>query len=241
MSHMNVVMTSSRFGGRYFLEKLSKCRPEFIILHEVMRKSTDSQRALSTLTKLPLDQLKAMAASEPETLWTVISDAAKANQKSVVMLVYYYHQPRASALWDLIYKEARIVHLVRRNLFEAFLSRQAAFQRNAWRSNGAPSQLQKNDELMELDEKELRTYINDRTKDIEWGRKRFGSGDYNEVFFEDITRTAGICLEEINRLFPVSENVSLSPARLAQPSRQRLSNVERVANYAFVAKFDRAY
>lgn len=238
MTHMNVIVTSSRFGGRYLLKTLSRCRPDFIILHEVLRKETDSHRTLSDMTGLSVDKLKAMAASEPEMLWTVIADSAKASGRNIAMLVYYYHQPRISALWDRIHQGARIVHLVRRNLFEAFLSRQTALQSNIWRPNADYDS--RSERPIVLNEKDLRSYISERTRDIAWARRTFASGDYHEIFFEDITRTAGVCLDAVNRLFPANGEI-IPPVCLTPPSRRLLSNADRVANYAFVAKFDREY
>ncbi|MTH78355.1 hypothetical protein [Paracoccus aestuariivivens] len=241
MTHMNVVMTSSRFGGRYFLDTLSRCCPDIVVMHEVMRKHTDSHSVLTKLTGLPLDRLKKMAEFEPEALWSTISESAKASGKNVAILAYYYHQPRDSALWDRIRNEARVVHLVRRNLFEAFVSRQAAFQNSSARQNTANGASQKGDGLMALNEKELRSYVVERTNDIEWCRQTFGSGNYRELFFEDISRTFGTCVHEINRLFPAADDTLSKDVRLSAPIRRALSNADRIADYAFVARFDRAY
>lgn len=241
MSNINVVMTSSRFGGRYFLDALGKCDPDLIILHEVLRKNTDSHRALRELTGLSLQQLQLMAGSEPETLWTMIAAAARKSDKNIVMLMYYYHQPRNSAVWNLVQQEARIIHLIRRNLFDAFISRQFAIQNNTWKVSRKNLKPKSDAVPMALDEKELRTYINDRSNDIEWARQKFGSSDYQEIYFEDITYSAATCLETIKKLDIATCDYSKSTVRLAQPIRQLCSNVERIANYAYFAKFDRFY
>lgn len=237
---LSVLMTASRFGGRLFYSSLQQVAPSILQLEEVMRPGSNSLRKVTTLTGLQADEIKSLSRQTPETLCKHIYEAASAQNLSVIIRVLYYNQSRDSALWEYIHNNARVVNLVRRNLFEAFLSREEAHLNKAWTFEAALA-INPNERKVPTDVnvKKLRDYIQERREEVSWCRETFGAIDFHEFFFEDLIRSPGAMRSALLQAFPgIDAGAQIELQNAAQAHR---CNVDRLMNYSEFAHFDRYY
>ncbi|QBF34272.1 hypothetical protein [Thalassococcus sp. S3] len=240
MSAPTIVITSARFGGRYFTDILQRCRPSDLVLQEVLRKGGDSLKRLSAATGEPIETLKGIAEDKPGGLWHLVRDIAADSAVPVTIRAYYYHQPRSAPIWEHVAREARIVHLIRCNLFEAFLSREMAVLSNVWQRKPDPDAVPDELEPITLNRKALEKYIAEREADVAWARKTFGDGDYEEIFFEKISRSVGSCAQAVAQLYGEEGLDRTRPPSSSFTRIKTRSNADLVSNYADLAHLDRS-
>lgn len=240
MSKITVVLSSSRFGGRYLLDLIGQAVPGAIVLQEAFRKGSDSHTRLSKLTGYSTDDLKSLSRVAPEKIWDKLNVAAEAREDPIFLRVFHYHQNKDSALWKRIHNDACVLHLIRSNLFEAFISREIAMQLKTWNIPRGQSIGAKNARI-DVDKKALETFILERREQIDWGRNLFSNADYHEIFFEDITRSPGSCLRAIEKLVNIPESVWSKKLSSKFERMRSRSNADIVANYSNVAIFDRGF
>jgi hypothetical protein len=234
MTKSTIVISAARFGANYFLDLYGQSRPDDIVLYEIFRKGSDSLKHLTRLLERETEDIRAQVASDPAALWRDIRQAAATRNRGLIAKAYYYHQPRDSALWPTLAGDSRVIHLMRRNLFEGFLSRKIAMQTGHWsvRRTGDVSPAS-----LTIDPGEARKYIRARQHDIDWCRATFGPGDYHELYFEDITLSPRRCVRAIAQVFPEFGPLPLDlHSNLAKI--KSVSNADIVANYPEVAHLD---
>jgi hypothetical protein len=239
MAKITVILTSARFGGKYMLDLISQADPEAEVLQEVLRKGSDNTNRVGKITGLSVDEVVALSREAPEQLWDRLATAAAQGDRAIYLRAYHYHQPNNAPLWDRVRDQARVVHLIRRNLFDAYCSREVAMKLGKWQVKRG----QKLDSggTIEIPRPALEEFITDRCKQINWARDHFAAGDYHEVFFEDIIRSPGNCLRALAGKIDLPEN-PVPQHFLSKFDRMRpTSNADLVGNYLDVAVLDKEF
>lgn len=241
MLRTTMLLTASRFGGSYFLDVFGRLRPNDIVLQDIFSRDGASLAAQSDLLGLPQKEISELANREPGELWRLLRAASEREKCHVIAKVYYYHLPRDSAVWgDLA--GSRVVHMVRRNLFDAYLSRLQAERNKLWQAN-EESRIREANTAVEVDPKKARRFIQERREQISWVRRRFSAADYHEISYEDVAAGPNRCKRVVKGIFgvelqygAVAESIKAGRVRL-----KRSSNADVIENYGDVAHLDRAY
>ena len=241
MLRTTILLSASRFGGSYFLDVFGRIRPNDIVLQDIFSRGGASLGVQSDLLGLPQKEIAEMANREPGELWRLIRAAGEREKRHVIAKVYYYHLPRDSAVWSDL-AGSRVVHMVRRNLLDAYLSRLQAERNKLWQTNDA-SRISEMNAAIEVDPKKARRFIQERREQISWARRRFSAADYHEISYEDVAAGPNRCKRVIKGIFgaelppdAVSTRIKTGRVRL-----KRFSNADVIENYGDVAHLDRAY
>ena len=237
MAKPTVLLTAARFGAGYFLDILQSARPGALVLGEPFRGTSAGLAALAEASGRAVPELQKMDAA---ALWALVVEVAAGQAGPCVVQLYYYHLPMNAPVWAQMAAQGRVVHLVRRNLFEAYLSRELAQQAGLWRrgsGRGKPVI-----RPVTLDQAGARRHVEARMRDVEWARETFAEADFHEVAFEAISRAPGACAEAIDRVFG-SEGQRVPPGlvRPGLPKVKDRSNADLVLNYRDVADLDRRW
>ncbi len=240
MLRTTVLLSASRFGGSYFLDILGRVRPDDLVLQDIFRRGGASLGPLSEFLGLPQSEIGEMATADPMQLWQLIRAASARESRHVIAKVYYYHLPRDSALWSEL-SGSRVVHMIRRNLLEAYLSRMQAEQNKLWQTNDA-SKVKDMNSLIDIDPKKAQRFITERREQISWARRRFSAADYHEIAYEDVAAGPMRCKRAVKQIFgddvqsAVSASIKSGRVRL-----KRFSNADVIRNYGEVVHLDRPY
>lgn len=241
MTNSTIVLTASRFGGSYLLDLFWRARPDAVVLQDIFSQGSSSLDTLTGLLDRSDHDIVRAAENDPAGLWTDIRQACRRTGSPVIAKVYYYHQPRDSALWSELAGNSRIIHLIRRNLFDAYLSRLSAEQNKLWQIQNA-AQLKQLSKPVHIPPAKLRHFVRERTEQVRWARRRFAAADYTELAFEDIVAGPMTCAREIDRIVGPRSNGS-RPMKIesGRVRIKRRSNADAVQNYSEVAHLDRMY
>lgn len=240
MGRTTIVLTAARFGGSYLLDALGHARPDDLILQDIFRSGGASLDRLSALLNRPSADLSAMASTDPAALWRLILGAATGQRRNVAAKVYYYHLPREAALWSDL-AGSRVVHMIRRNLFDAYLSRVRAEESSLWQTYDA-KRVDVSAPPVHVDPKRAQRFIDERCEQIAWARRRFSAAQYHEIAYEDVAAGPMTCRRALHDLFP--DIPAMDPEDQIKQGRlriKRLSNADIIRNYGDVAHLDRSY
>ncbi|MCA0922778.1 hypothetical protein [Pseudooceanicola nanhaiensis] len=234
-----VLVSSARFGASYFIDIYRKVFEDALVLNEIFRKDTDNLNVLSDLLGQPRDEVRKQANEDPVGFWSAVKAAVADRGVPVIAKAYYYHKPTGNPLWGAVAREDHVIHLVRRNLFEAYLSRLIAQKTGKWWRNlhdeAAPDDL-----LVEVDRKDVERYISARRKEIVQFRNLFTGANYHEIVFEDVIRSPLRCARAVTDMYDLPKGIV--EVDKIRPSFQRMkqrSNADVVSNYGEVADLDR--
>lgn len=235
-----IVLTAARFGGSYFLDAIGRARPKDLILQDIFRSGGASLPKLSRFLERSEKDLGAMASEDPSELWRLIRSTAADTGTNVCAKVYYYHLPRDHALWSDL-AGSRIIHVLRRNLFDAYLSRVRAEANSLWQTNDAQRARQTTAPVY-VDPKLVQRFVTERNDQIAWARRRFAATDFHEITYEDIAAGPMTCRQTLRRIFsdipPTKPGSRISQGRLRM---KQASNADVIQNYGAVAHLDHAY
>lgn len=232
----NILLSAARSGTNYFLTVYSKCFPRDFVAKEIFRPTGDSLSLIKELTSLSKDEVLSLIASDPLKLWTTIVDQAAAEERNALAKIFYYHVDTENPLWAHFRDNDRVIHLIRRNAFDAFVSHKVATQTGKWQEFGKDKQPSEVSPLI-LDRDEVSHFIESRKVQVENARTFFNNSDYSEIFYEDIATSVKACTQKICDIFEVkapSKGVAISLRK--QKSKR---NIELISNYDEVAEFDK--
>lgn len=237
----SVLISSARFGGNYFLRACQRSLLRAQPLGEIFRKGSDGKALLAEALRLESAQVARLATEDPVALWESAKNAM--SEHNLIAKLYYYHQPATSPLWAwLATNEDRIIHILRRNLFDAYVSREIAEKFNLW--SGVNSETIRDISItLTIDEAEASSYIQKKTEEIEFIRELYADReDYHEVFFEDITLTPKACVAAIGRIFDGHAMLQAKRINDMRDSRvKRVSNSTIIRNYRDISYLDRTH
>lgn len=231
----NILLSAARSGTNYFLSVYSKCFPRDFVAKEIFRPAGDSFPLIEELTGLGKDEVLALIASDPLKLWTTIVDQAAAEERNALAKIFYYHVDTENPLWAHFRDNDKVIHLIRRNAFDVFVSHKVATQTGKWQEFGKDKQPTEVEPLI-LDRAEIEAFLNKQRGYVDHARAYFAGADYSELFYEDIAESTETCAQAICDLYGVPlPSHSISIGLRKQKSQ---TNRDIVANYDEVAEFD---
>jgi hypothetical protein len=234
-----VVVSSSRSGTNYFLDTYAQCFPKDIVLREIFRRRGDSLGAVSRLIGASEADIVSNLLSDPLVLWTRIVEASAATGRSVIAKIFYYHARPESNLWLYFERNGVVVHLIRKNLLDSFVSLKVAQSTGAWVSRRGSESLDA-PRRMSIDAREAEKFVRERANHISWARAFFSGSDCREIFYEDIQRSPEACVDAILGM----KLRDGAPSRAVQfgattKKHARPPNCAFIENYPEVAHLDR--
>lgn len=233
-----ILVSSSRSGTNYFLNIYSKCFPGDVVLKEIFRKGSDSLKPMQALTGLDEAALVRLAETDPVGLWTRLLAQAGAGGQGLIAKIFYYHAAPDAPLWREFDEGCRVVHLIRRNLFESYLSAEVARRTGEWQAFVGMSG-ERRVEPFAIDAAEADRFIQTRRAHVLRTRDFFvGKSDYAELFYEDIATESRLCAQAIGRIW--GQDFSGLDVEADLRKQKVEDNTRLVLNYAEVAALDRA-
>ena len=235
-----VLISSSRFGSNYFARACQLALADTKFLGEIFRKGSDSRKYISRLLSIDEAKVASLAVSDPVALWEQAKTSVE-NERLIAKL-YYYHQPESSGLWRALADgQGRVIHVMRRNLFDAFVSREIAVRLGAWNFAGEISDL-KPIESFSIMEREAEFFIQNKLSEINRIRSLFfHHSNYHEIFYEDISIAPELPIALIEEIF--GKNALRRKLKIPDSFRdsrvKRDSNASVILNYSGVAHLDR--
>ena len=234
-----VVVSSSRSGTNYLLGMYARCFPGDIVLREIFRRGGDSLTIISQLIGVGEADIVSDLLPDPLMLWRRIVDAGAVKGQSAIAKIFYGHVPRESILWSYFRCNNIVVHLIRKNLLDSFVSLKVAQSTGVWVSRPGDERLDA-PRRMSIDAREAERFVRERAKHISWARAYFSGSNYREIFYEDIQRSPEACVEAILGM-RLRDGAPSRAAQFGAPTKKhaRPSNPAFIENYAEVAHLDR--
>ncbi len=236
MTKATILISSARSGTNYFLNVYAKCYQNDFVAKEIFRKGGDSLTALEELLQLPRDRILSIQETNPSELWRRIEKSCDLHSRRAIAKIFYYHVPEDGTLWKLFQAKTRVVHLIRRNAFNAFLSREIAQQTGRWQEFVGNNNRHPFAGRLRLDPVQLENYISSQRAHLSRIRKLYVECDYHEVFYEDISESIECCVAIMPDIF--GELDSEAPSSINIERQKKAANEDLVLNYDEVAHFD---
>jgi hypothetical protein len=229
-----MLLSSARSGTNYFLSMYSHLFPQDITLKEIFREEGDSFRRLEEEFDLSRESALQLARDNKAQLWRMVFESPHKRNRGIIAKIFYTHALHDDRIWDLIRRHCRVIHLIRKNQFDVFVSREIALKTGKWQHTG------EDDSTMQvsitIDRNKLEEFIEGKKTDIEWARRMFGQQpDYHEVFYEDISNDPMTCAKEICAIFGKPPPKT---AIIRQRRQKTLPNRQIVINYDDVSDLD---
>jgi hypothetical protein len=234
MPKANILLSSARSGTNYFMSVYKKCFPDDIVVKEIFRKGGDSLAVLEELLDLPGEQILSLQETDPLALWRQIKAQAARQQVGAMAKIFYYHQPSDHPLWAHFRDQDRIVHLIRRNAFDVFVSYRMAQETGRWLDFGKSDKPPVN--RIRLDVQELEAFLDQQRTHLQRARHTFADSDYAEVFYEDIAASVQACAARIETIFGPLQ--TKPPHKIGLRKQKQTENSDLVENYDEVAHLD---
>lgn len=236
MPKSTILLSSARSGTNFFLTVYKKCFPNDFVVKEIFRKGGDNLDAIAEQLDTTRDQVVTLQEAAPLELWTRIKESCYRTGNSAVAKIFYYHDAENDALREHFRQHDRVVHLIRRNAFDVFLSERMARKTGQWQEfkKTPPHEVQS----IKLDPDALKSFRQRQTDFVTQARAFFGSGDYTEVFYEDISASPEECASCLEQIYGSLQ--SPAPEHIGLLRQKKKSNRELVANYDAVEHLDGA-
>jgi hypothetical protein len=209
--------------------------PKDTVLKEIFRSGSDSLSQLSPLLGRSNPEIIELAKENPLALWREITDRAERQGKATLAKIFYYHTPADSPLMKHFHENCNVIHLIRRNLFDCYVSGALARMTGQWQGFEGDATTRP-PEPFTIDRADLEKFLRQRTKEIELTRAYFaGKSQYYEVFYEDIASGAYDCAKAIGKIFDAKADTNIS---VRQRKQKALPNSKLIANYDDVSDLD---
>lgn len=236
MSKGNILLSSARSGTNYFLTAYSKCFSRNFVAREIFRPEGDSFPLIEELIGLNRNEVLALVAAEPVKLWQMIVTATEREEREALAKIFYSHVDRSDPLWSHFRENDKIIHLIRRNAFDVFLSLKTAIATGKWDEFGKHSSSTEVAPLV-LNRAELVAFLDEQRDHVHHVRTFYANADYAELFYEEIADSVETCVRSICAVF--DRPLPSYPISIILRKQKEKSNQELVANYDEVAEFDR--
>lgn len=146
----------------------------------------------------------------------------------------FYNQARqdqnAEKVWDYLIDDTdiRVVHLVRDNLLENWLSLQVAFETNEWARWTGTKAKKVVLPPFSLDAKDCESYFDEITNSLKWARMKFADHKVLEIEYE-----ADLCAQFVSTLNRVHDFLGVPRRHLKVPLKKQAQRkpCEQISNY----------
>jgi LPS sulfotransferase NodH len=163
------------------------------------------------------------------------------NIHAVGYKMFYVHARRnrqEKKAWDYLVnnRDVHVVHLLRRNLFESFISLQIARKTKEWKRWKTDTKPFTEIEPFALTPKECADYFNQKTAFRIWGRRTFKDHPFLEIEYE-----RDVCANFDNALHSIHDflGVAREPAQQLLEKQARRHPSQQVTNYEELKEYFR--
>ena len=163
----------------------------------------------------------------------VFSQRFDTGVRAVGFKMFYVHarsNPREKTAWDYLIsnKDIRVIHLIRTNLLEAYISLRIAFVTGEWERFKGSNAPRPEIPRLKIDPKACEAYFNRELVWRKWARKSFGLHPFMQIEYErDVCGRFNDVMNEIHDFLGVSR----LPARQVLEKQSRRSPREATENY----------
>ena len=233
-----ILVSTARSGTNYFLDVFSNLVSDSIAYREIFKESGGSYALLEKRLGLTKAAYLDLLGHDPLQLWCDVQAEAAQSHKHVMAKIFYYHAGNCPELWNHFRDNNRVIHLVRRNHFQALVSREVAQLTGKWlqkKNQEAPPL----PDPFELPREKALESIRKAQNNVARTRVFFEGSNYHEVFYEDISSNVAACADTIAAIFDVDQASSKITTRLSKQKTYR--NEDILTNYSELSDLDRFY
>lgn len=231
----SILVSSARSGTNYFLSVYRKIFPRDLVLKEIFRQQSDSLNLVADHIGKDPETIVKMANTDQLGLWREIVDRSDAIGQRTIAKIFYYHTPQDGILMEYFRAHSNVIHLIRRNIFDVYISTILARRTGQWQLLGNHTR-SSDPEPFAIDRAEFEDFRRTRIDQTRLARAFFaGSPNYREVFYEDICDRPEDCGRAIGEIFGVDP---ASEIRIQQKRQKSLTNSALITNYSDVADLD---
>jgi len=227
-----IVISVARSGTNYALNVIDKLLDKPLMLKEIFRDAGDNHEILNKLVNY--DGLSKQ--DKGLKLWQNIAEVAEQHEYTdLVAKIFYYHRAQDTELWNSFNDDHTIIHLIRGNIFNMFVSLKLAELTDQWQLKNDEDR--KSIDSLVIDRAELLAFIEEMKKLICKVRSEKSNLDnYHEIYYEDIASSVSDCMERLAKIYHIED----FEVRDVEQRRQKvLSNEELIENYSEVSDLDR--
>ncbi|GGO30437.1 hypothetical protein GCM10010991_15290 [Gemmobacter aquaticus] len=209
--------------------------PRDLVLKEIFRPQSDSLHLLAPHIGKNPEAIVEMANKDQLSLWRDVVSRSEAVDRRTMAKLFYYHTPRKGPLMEYFRAHSNVIHLIRRNIFDVYVSTMIARRTGQWQLVGDHTPAVE-PEPFEIIRAEFEDFRCTRMNDISLTREFFsGSPNYHEIFYEDICDRPEDCRQVIGEIFGVNAASEISTQQRKQKSTP---NSALITNYSEVADLD---
>lgn len=209
--------------------------PKDIVLKEIFRPKSDSLHLLSAHIGRSDAEIVELANGNQLSLWEEITARSAEQRKMTMAKIFYYHTQSDGPLMRHFRNTSNVIHLIRRNLFDVYVSESIAHQTGKWQS-WVGEDATRPPEPFRIERSEFEKFFQRRTQEIRLARAYFNAGpNYHEIFYEDIAVDANHCASAVARIFGVDPVPSITINRRKQKTE---TNNALITNYSEVMDLD---
>ena len=230
-----ILISSARSGTNLFLSLYEELFPNDIILGEIFRKTGGSLDKLPEILNASEEDILAKSRESPAQLWDELQAAASRTQRGLIAKIFYEHGRRHTEIWDKFKEGSKIIHLVRKNPFDAYVSLEVARQSDAWKST-SPNQEKVAGITLEIDPFAAEDFIEEISDCVKGVREFFKGADFHEIMYEDIAASPQTAIKQVADIFGVEP--SLNKREFGLKKQNTIPHQDRIKNYDFVSYLD---
>tara|TARA_B110000908_G_scaffold58056_1_gene70725 strand:- start:2588 stop:3187 length:600 start_codon:yes stop_codon:yes gene_type:complete len=198
---------------------MDKCLDTPIIFKEIFRSAGDSKKLIHDL--LGYEYMGNFDAS----FWNIFCDAAEGNNyKNIVSKIFYYHNPSDRELWNAFDKDHQIIHLIRANIFDFFVSLKIAQETGKWKNkNENENNSLKSSVMITINRQEALDFIKLRTdQTLALREEKKHLDNYFELFYEDIGEPIEACIQKVASIYELDCNYNIEIGNKKQKTKKIL-------------------
>jgi LPS sulfotransferase NodH len=242
-----IILTTARTGSNLLARSLN--RATGITCHgEIMKKDFKQEGSsekfflnLAEQSGLPKSYLEQLQLNNPAEFLKLIFSPKQ--QGTIGFKLFYYHaqEDLRNQLWQVLqqHKEIKIIHLIRENLLDTYISLQYAHLTKQWilptfAYKDKIDQIERYDqEMLSIKPQILLDFFENTSKKVRENKIRFAQHNYLEIYYENLDNQYN---QELTKVFNFLE---VSPFVKAQPTLKQRSktNRERIKNYQELLNF----
>jgi LPS sulfotransferase NodH len=233
MIHKSIIISCARSGSNYLLDTPKALLPASLVLSEIFRPEGGSLDELYDLFNHDKSYRRDHFHHAASSSWNSLCELAEPNYQHIVAKLFYIHLSRNDPFWELISTDHTIIHLVRRNIFNCYVSEIIAIQTGQWiKNNNTPKIHLK---PITIDTEDLTQYFKKRMKWSAEFKKKFDDKKYFEIYYEDIESSNEPCILKLSEIYKIKPSDIIESRVFKQ---KLLPNSELIANYDEVKEFD---
>jgi LPS sulfotransferase NodH len=224
-----IILCRSRTGSNFLLNQL-QFHENIRMFYEIFSQDK-SLKEFWDYINYDIQNVRQLKQNNPvEFLETLVFREMPINIKAVGFKLFYYHAQTGNTqeIWQYLqyYKELKIIHLVRKNLLQTYVSQQIALRTNSWYLK-SDKQVKSNPAIA-LDYEETKKAF-EETKKLEAENDTFFQNhQVIKVFYEDLVKDNWAEIAKIQNFL----NVKPTPVSISTKKRSPQSLQQVIQNYS---------